>query len=95
MGELLRRLREVYDCVVVDLPSVLEVVDVAACAELMDAFVLVAHGDRTNLDHLGRALRTSDAMTERLVGVVVNQSRGSAGQSFFALSGGLAKGSAV
>lgn len=95
MRELLRRLREVYDCVVIDLPSVLEFVDVAACAELMDAFVLVAHGDRTNLDHIESVLRSSDAMTERLVGVVVNQSRGVGGKSFFARSGGLTKGSRI
>lgn len=82
MRELLKRLREAYDYIVIDLPSVLDLVDVTASADLMDAFVLVAHADRTSLDDLGHALNTSDVMSERLVGVVVNQSRVSAGMAF-------------
>jgi polysaccharide biosynthesis transport protein len=82
MRELLDRLRKACDYILIDLPSVLERIDVAACADLIDAFVLVAHADRTSLDDLEHALRTSNVMAERLVGVVVNQSRRSAGMAY-------------
>jgi capsular exopolysaccharide synthesis family protein len=82
MRELLNRLRKVCDYILIDLPSVLERIDVSACADLMDAFVLVAHADRTSLDDIGHALRTSNVMAERLVGMVVNQSRRAAGMAY-------------
>lgn len=78
MKELLEAARARYDCVLVDLPAMLDHVDVAAAAKLFDAFVLVAEFGRTTFDDLDRALSSSPVVAERVVGVIVNKTDASA-----------------
>jgi polysaccharide biosynthesis transport protein len=82
MGGLLTAAVEKYDYVVVDLASVLPVVDVRACAHLFDAFVMVVECGKTSADDLDNAFRVAPLMRERLLGAVLNKTDdGDAGQS--------------
>lgn len=79
MLNLIDGLRKAYDYVIIDLPPMLERVDVSVCAPLADVFVLIVDARRTSIDDVNRALRTSDVVTERLAGIVVNRSKAAAG----------------
>jgi polysaccharide biosynthesis transport protein len=62
-----------YDYILVDLPPVLPVVDVKAAAHLFDAFILVVEWGSTSSDEVLKAVRSSDTLSERLLGAVLNK----------------------
>lgn len=72
MARLLSRLRERYDCVILDLPPVLPVVDVRAASHLIDGFVYVAAWGKTQKDVVADALSSIENMPERTIGSVLN-----------------------
>lgn len=72
MSNLLGRLRERYDYVVLDLPPVLPVVDVKAASYLIDAFVYVAAWGKTPKKVVVQALSSVDFLVDRAVGTVLN-----------------------
>lgn len=72
----LAKTRESYDYVILDLPAMLDQADAYASADFVDAFVCVAESGRTRVDDLVRAIRGSDAVAQRLVGVLLNKARG-------------------
>lgn len=72
MARLLAYAKSEYDYVIVDLPPVLPVIDVRACAHLFDAFVLIAEWGRTSIDGLEKALHIQP-LQQRLLGVVINK----------------------
>lgn len=72
MGNLLNRLREHYDYVVLDLPPVLPVVDVRAASYLIDGFVYVAAWGKTPKKIVAQALASVDLLADRAVGTVLN-----------------------
>ncbi len=65
-----------YDYVLVDLPALLTSMDSQAMARSVDVFVLVAEYGRTTIDDVDRALATSEMISNRVVGVVLNKARG-------------------
>ena len=72
MATLLRQLRETYDVVVIDAPSLLAYTDAALLSAQCDgALLLVRHGWVTK-EQLGRAVQRLDAVHGRLFGVVLN-----------------------
>lgn len=73
MTAVLARLRQMYDYVIIDLPPLLDHVDVRAAASLINAFIIVTEWKKTCLDDLDTALASSDLVVERLVGVTINK----------------------
>lgn len=73
MSSTIDRLRKSYDYIIIDLPPLLDVVDVRASASAIAAFVLVTEWGRTSVEDLDRALASCDVVVERLLGVVVNK----------------------
>ncbi len=65
-----------YDYVLLDLPALLTSMDSQAVARFVDTFVLVTEFGRTTVDDVERALATSEYIGSRIVGVVLNKSRG-------------------
>ncbi|WP_342359359.1 AAA family ATPase [Terrarubrum flagellatum] len=72
MGNLLNRLRDKYEYVVLDFPPVLPVVDVKAASYLVDGFVLVVGWGKTKKDVVMSALSSVDLVSERMIGSVLN-----------------------
>lgn len=75
MTATLARLRQMYDYIIIDLPSLLDHVDVRAAASLINAFVIVTEWKKTCIDDLDTALASSDLVVERLVGVTINKAQ--------------------
>jgi polysaccharide biosynthesis transport protein len=73
MASTLDEMRHAYDYVFVDLPPLLNCVDVRASAPMIGAFILALEWGRTSLDDLDRALASCDIVVERLLGVAVNK----------------------
>jgi succinoglycan biosynthesis transport protein ExoP len=73
MKELVDRLREVYDYVLIDLPPLTPVVDVRATTQIIDSYLFVIEWGRTNVDVVERALGSAPLVYERLLGIVLNK----------------------
>jgi succinoglycan biosynthesis transport protein ExoP len=73
MKDMLKAASAEYDYILVDLPPILPVVDVKACASLFDAFVLVVEWGGTSTDEIVRAVNASPIVAERLLGSVLNK----------------------
>jgi polysaccharide biosynthesis transport protein len=73
MAKLLAVMKEYYDTVIVDLPPILPMIDIRACAHLFDAFALVAEWGKTSIDDLDMAFRVAPLVHERLLGIVLNK----------------------
>ena len=66
-------LKQSYNTIVIDLPSLLDCVDVRASAPAIGVFVIVSEWGRSSMEDLDRALASSDIVIERLLGVVINK----------------------
>ncbi len=66
-------LKHNYDAIIIDLPSLLDCVDVRAAAAAIGLFVIVSEWGRSSMEDLDRALASSDIVIERLLGVVINK----------------------
>jgi succinoglycan biosynthesis transport protein ExoP len=75
MREFLQMLKKGYDYVVLDLPPIVPTVDARAIAPVVDAFVYVVEWGKTPREVVRQALRSSDQITSRLVGSVLNKVR--------------------
>jgi succinoglycan biosynthesis transport protein ExoP len=73
MRDLVERLREVYDYVLLDLPPLTPVVDVRATTQIIDSYLFVVEWGRTSVDVVERALGSAPLVYERLLGVVLNK----------------------
>ncbi|WP_072395362.1 polysaccharide biosynthesis tyrosine autokinase [Hyphomicrobium sp. CS1GBMeth3] len=73
MAVTMSRLREVYDYIFIDLPPLLDCVDVRASAPTIGLFVVVTEWGKTPIEDVDRALASCDMVVERLLGVVVNK----------------------
>jgi succinoglycan biosynthesis transport protein ExoP len=73
MKQMLKAAKNDYDYVLVDLPPILPVVDVKAVSHLFDAFVLVVEWGSTSTDEILKAVAASPALSERLLGAVLNK----------------------
>ena len=73
MRELLQRLRQQYDDVVVDAAPVLPVADTTLAAPACDGVIMVAQYGRTRRDHLLQAANTLQEAHTPILGVVLNR----------------------
>lgn len=72
MGEILERLNQAFDLIILDTPPLLTVTDAAALAPSMDGVVLVAKPGSTKLGAFERSLEQLRAVGARVLGVVLN-----------------------
>jgi Mrp family chromosome partitioning ATPase len=70
MSNIMRRLSEHFDWIVIDTPPVIPLTDAALLSRLVDASLLVVRADRTPKDAVDRALAILG--TKHVVGVVLN-----------------------
>lgn len=73
MRQLLERVRQDYEYVVVDTPPVLLVSDPKATSELVDATILLVRWQETHADKPQNALKELDAVGARIAGAVLSQ----------------------
>jgi succinoglycan biosynthesis transport protein ExoP len=71
--KLFERLREDYDCIVVDLPPLAPVVDVLTTTDLVDSYIFVVEWGRTKIDVVEHALGHAPGIYDSLLGVVLNK----------------------
>lgn len=75
MNELLFKLKEQYDCVVVDTASVLDMIDTSSLASKCDGVILVVNHGKTLKDSARKAKRSLEVSAKaNVVGVVLNRS---------------------
>ncbi len=72
LRQLLARLRESFDIVLIDTPSVLDVTDTVSLADSVDALLIVAKCGKTAMHSLNRTLTTLRRARARVLGVVLN-----------------------
>ena len=72
LAELLRSLRESYECIVVDSPAVLESSEARVLASLSDAVVFVVRLDASRRPAVKRAAGILRGVNARLLGCIVN-----------------------
>ncbi len=72
MAQLLSRLRERYDRILLDLPPILPVVDVKAASHLIDGFVFVTAWGRTHKRVVLDALSEVELLPGKAIGAVLN-----------------------
>ncbi|WP_454646449.1 polysaccharide biosynthesis tyrosine autokinase [Bradyrhizobium liaoningense] len=71
--DLLERLRQNYDYIIVDLPPLAPVVDVRAIVPAIDSFVFVVEWGATSVKTVRRHLVPEAELHDRLLGVVLNK----------------------
>jgi tyrosine-protein kinase Etk/Wzc len=72
MGQLIAKLREEFDVVVIDTPPVVAVTDALLLSHSADATILVARADVTRVDAMLRAMDSIERSGAGLLGVVLN-----------------------
>ncbi len=70
--DLIHRLRDSYDMVIIDAPPLLPVADASVLAKLADGVILVVRHGRTTKDQVREALSRLQQVNARVYGVVVN-----------------------
>lgn len=74
MGELLRKLSEMYEFVLLDAPPILPVSDALMLSRMGAGVILVVHGKQTRKRHIQEATRRLQEANAGILGVVVNHS---------------------
>lgn len=72
MVEVLSKLREEFDYVIVDAPPLLPVTDAAVLATVVDGAILVVGSGKVTNDHVDRSIEAIEAVSGNLLGVVLN-----------------------
>lgn len=72
-ADALKRIGAEFDYIVVDLPSMLETVEVTAVAEALSCIVVVTEWGRTSLDDVELALSDAGRVADRVLGIVINK----------------------
>lgn len=73
MRSLLTGAKTAYDCVILDLPSMLGYIDVPAIANLLDGVILVTEWGRTKIEDLEHIVVRFPRVTEHLIGAFINK----------------------
>lgn len=73
MRDLVQRLRDRCDILVIDSPPLLAVTDAAVLAKLSDGVIVLVQPRKTRHSELGRALKILEQVGARVVGVVANK----------------------
>ena len=72
---VMQKLREQYDLIIFDCPSVLENAETAMLAGKMDGFVMVLRAEKTRWEVAGSAKRDLEGARGRILGAVINRQR--------------------
>jgi non-specific protein-tyrosine kinase len=90
MADLVVRLTEIYDIVLIDAPPLLPVTDAAVLASRADGTLLVVRIGRTRREQVRRAMETLRAVDARVLGTVLNMVpiKGLAGRGYGGYYGG-------
>ncbi len=75
MREILERLRERYDNVIVDTPPIGAVTDAAVLATMVDGVILVVHAGKTRRQIVARGVEQLRYVNAKIVGVILNNLR--------------------
>lgn len=70
--DLIRRLRQSYDMIIIDAPPLLPVADASVLSTLADGAILVVRHGQTTRDQVAEAVNRVSQVGSRLYGVVVN-----------------------
>jgi capsular exopolysaccharide synthesis family protein len=73
MREVIERLKESYDTVIIDAPPLTPVTDAAVLATLSDGVLMVVEYGQTSKRDLTKALGALDRVSARLLGIVANK----------------------
>ncbi|NMO95705.1 CpsD/CapB family tyrosine-protein kinase [Paenibacillus lemnae] len=73
MEELMELLKEQYDVILVDTPSVLSVSDAVIVSSLCDGVIMVAASGKVRKEHLKKAREQLDHVQAKMLGVVLNR----------------------
>ena len=73
MRRLMGGFREVYDYVVVDLPSLVPIVDVRATVNFVDSYVFVIEWGNTRIDVVQHTLNAVPRVYDNMRGIVLNK----------------------
>jgi polysaccharide biosynthesis transport protein len=73
MKNLFEQLREQFDYIVVDLSPLVPIVDVRSALSFVDAYVLIIEWGTTNVDTVQRAVHSARAVSDKVIGVVLNK----------------------
>ena len=73
MRELLEQLKQQYDIILIDTPSVLTVTDSVIVSALCDGVVMVVAAGKVRKEHLKKAKEQLDHVNARMVGIVINK----------------------
>lgn len=79
MDDLLRKLRQTYAVIVIDLPSLETAPDARAIGPLLDALLLVAQYGRVPADRIRQGVKTFEQADVKILGGVLNKSRDASG----------------
>jgi succinoglycan biosynthesis transport protein ExoP len=71
--QLIERLRNTYDYIIIDFPPLTPVVDVRATTNIIDSYVFVIEWGRTRFKLVERQLASAPEIFDRLLGVVLNK----------------------
>jgi len=75
MREIVRKLRERYDQIIIDTPPIGAVTDAAVLATMVDGVVLVVHAGKTRRQIVGRGLEQLRYINAPIIGVILNNLR--------------------
>ena len=73
MKNLFEQLREQFDYIVVDLSPLVPIVDVRSALSFVDAYVLIIEWGTTSIDTVQRAVHSARAVSDKVIGVVLNK----------------------
>ncbi len=73
LQELLERLKDMYDVIIIDSPPTISVSDAGVLSSYVDATVLVASINQTRIDLLNEAINILKSVSDSFVGVILNR----------------------
>ncbi|KAB7708162.1 polysaccharide biosynthesis tyrosine autokinase [Bacillus aerolatus] len=73
MKQLLQKVSPLYETILIDSPSVLEVTDPKIIANLCDGVVLVVRQDKTNIENAFESKKVLEYAKAQIVGVILNE----------------------
>jgi polysaccharide biosynthesis transport protein len=73
MKNLFERLRDHFDYIIVDLSPLVPIVDVRSALSFVDAYVLMIEWGTTNIETVERAVHSAKAVSDKVIGVVLNK----------------------
>jgi tyrosine-protein kinase Etk/Wzc len=72
MKELLETLKGMYEYIIIDTPPIVAVTDAVILATLVDAYIIVARAETTQLEIVSRSRETMNRVGGNLLGIVLN-----------------------